>query len=812
MILSKYQPLSFPLFFLAVGAISQVHARSQDEVHPYGYADFVETLAGPSDAIASSESQVRSVRVPFHQPPSVASNGKLIPESGWLPITPPFQSSPAQATEKELLQPSPSILSHSVANKGGYERVKSKANVQDRSQAPPITVFPNDTIVIHYETVAFAPNTVHTSSNPKRDERATIPGAGTLENRINLIINNKNCIGIDVPELLTDLLRSPLRVRNQILDLLQSRTSAQSGGSQIRSSKSIGVGNKNNNNNNNNNKQKSNEMPLTVAKEVVHQQFSNFPNFQRVQQEKDSSNNEGALLGGFVANTNVNTESNKNNNNHKNAQQLSHQEAVESDRIRMEEERKKVQLAAQKRKAEQRRREEEQRRQRERKKQEQKREQERKRKEEEARTRREEQRRKEELERRRVDEQRRQEEQQRRAKQIQKQQANKQGGGSNVPNVPEKKVNQRPKAFPIEKFLERYPESTTLAAPVFQITQTTLSTTHAAVVTTSLPATPPPNRQPKRIQQTQPVTDNGPIGITQAVGAAPLDFIYGEDGELSSDEYSYLYYEDYYEELVPEHHRFDELNAEEEASSPQPVEFATRASVGQNNNQVFQAQTQDSSNGRIFPNFPPSPNANKPIKVIVSTTTQTPIPIVTRAPPPVRPITTRAPPPPVQPVASVAVEDSTAVQSGPFGYPDKGAFFSDADMTIFPSQIEVIYQGFVWAMKVGYPVANGGRMHGGVHTILKDKVKREVVRLKDDYIIRVSGRASPYNINRLTFYTAKGKKYGPWGERRSDDSVDFDVSAPPGQGLAYLSGTVDFGVPVRSISMHWRPLPVASTA
>merc|ERR1712203_1255102 len=39
----------------------------------------------------------------------------------------------------------------------------------------------------------------------------------------------------------------------------------------------------------------------------------------------------------------------------------------------------------------------------------------------------------------------------------------------------------------------------------------------------------------------------------------------------------------------------------------------------------------------------------------------------------------------------------------------------------------------------------------------------------------------PYNINRLTFYTAKGKTFGPWGDRRSKESVDFDVSAPPGQ-------------------------------
>ena len=60
---------------------------------------------------------------------------------------------------------------------------------------------------------------------------------------------------------------------------------------------------------------------------------------------------------------------------------------------------------------------------------------------------------------------------------------------------------------------------------------------------------------------------------------------------------------------------------------------------------------------------------------------------------------------------------------------------------------------------------------------------------------------------RFTIYTSKGKKYGPFGDRRSEESVDFDVSAPPGHALAYISGTVDFGVPLRSVSLHWRPYP-----
>ena len=100
------------------------------------------------------------------------------------------------------------------------------------------------------------------------------------------------------------------------------------------------------------------------------------------------------------------------------------------------------------------------------------------------------------------------------------------------------------------------------------------------------------------------------------------------------------------------------------------------------------------------------------------------------------------------PYAPRSVIDNTAVQSGPFGYTDKGSFFSDMAVTEFPKWIEVIYQGFVWAIRVTYP-SNGSLMHGGVHTILKDKVKKQKFFLKDgEHIVRVSGRASPYNINR----------------------------------------------------------------
>ncbi len=72
--------------------------------------------------------------------------------------------------------------------------------MRDKAQAPPITVFPNDTIVIHYETIAFEPvdgggGDAHSNAGPRaeRDSSAAaaagasaggaIPGAGSLEAR-----------------------------------------------------------------------------------------------------------------------------------------------------------------------------------------------------------------------------------------------------------------------------------------------------------------------------------------------------------------------------------------------------------------------------------------------------------------------------------------------------------------------------------------------------------------------------------------------------------------------------------------------------
>ena len=81
-------------------------------------------------------------------------------------------------------------------------------------------------------------------------------------------------------------------------------------------------------------------------------------------------------------------------------------------------------------------------------------------------------------------------------------------------------------------------------------------------------------------------------------------------------------------------------------------------------------------------------------------------------------------------------------------------------------------------------------------------METETVDLKDDFIVRVTGRASPFNINMLTFHTLSGRQWGPWGERHSQESIDLDVSAPPGHALAFLSETIDFGVPLRSVGFH----------
>lgn len=250
------------------------------------------------------------------------------------------------------------------------------------------------------------------------------------------------------------------------------------------------------------------------------------------------------------------------------------------------------------------------------------------------------------------------------------------------------------------------------------------------------------------------------------------------------DDYSIdsLDYDYYYDQLVPEHERFFQLPKTDDAT-PAPFEEKDN-----NNNGGFQVFTHFNNDQQSQIETRPKPTAAAKQK-------------------------TR--PKPHKPKSLGGGSKSNSVgppinkpggpQAGPFGYTDKGTYFEDSHFDGFPERIEMIYQGFVWAMEMFYP-GQDSVFHGGVHTILEDKVKRETVNLEGDYIVRVTGRASPYNINRLTFHTKNGKQFGPWGDRHSEDSVDFDVSAPPGQALAFFSGTIDFGVPLRSVSFHWRPI------
>ena len=417
----------------------------------------------------------------------------------------------------------------------------------------------------------------------------------------------------------------------------------------------------------------------------------------------------------------------------------------------------------------------------------------------------------------------------------------------------QKAINRLPPSNPQKQnnFVASTPQPIVTTRTTRRPIVTTVTTRRPIVTTTFAPATPAPRNILRQQKQSQPSIQNPrgqqspskPNQISPNENSVPdVDF---PDDELSSVDYSYLYYQDYYEELVPVHHRFNQLATTTSTRAPsrrpnnqrkkknkknknknkknkggrQGKRNQLQSGNGNNKNKqpqsnsfsFFTFQPQDGEkkkggNQGNFPNFPSNGGNNKnaiqkqKAKVVPSRKP------VTQPPQPPKPKFALKPSKVGEPKAKpVAVVSKNPLQSGPYGYVDKGTFFTDSHVKGFPEMIEVVYQGFVWAMNLYYPDKQKEK-HGGVHTILKDKVKRQKIFFKDgDYIVRVSGRASPYNINRLTFYTAKGKKYGPWGDRRSKDSVDFDVSAPPGHGLQYFSGTVDFGVPFRSISFHWSP-------
>ena len=114
-------------------------------------------------------------------------------------------------------------------------------------------------------------------------------------------------------------------------------------------------------------------------------------------------------------------------------------------------------------------------------------------------------------------------------------------------------------ARPQSSTTRRLPPTTTTRRPH---PPTTTTTRRPPPRTTTTRAPPPPPRQQQlkqqQPQQQQQQQQQQPAANQNSDYAADFDY-YG-DGELSSDEYSYLYYQDYYDELVPKHHRFDNKN------------------------------------------------------------------------------------------------------------------------------------------------------------------------------------------------------------------------------------------------------------
>lgn len=74
-----------------------------------------------------------------------------------------------------------------------------------------------------------------------------------------------------------------------------------------------------------------------------------------------------------------------------------------------------------------------------------------------------------------------------------------------------------------------------------------------------------------------------------------------------------------------------------------------------------------------------------------------------------------------RPSPKQALAAASGPSAGPFGYTEKGTFFIDSHYNGFPESIDLVYQGFVWAFTMNYP-DQPSVLHGGVHTILLDKV------------------------------------------------------------------------------------------
>merc|ERR1712008_171392 len=132
-------------------------------------------------------------------------------------------------------------------------------------------------------------------------------------------------------------------------------------------------------------------------------------------------------------------------------------------------------------------------------------------------------------------------------------------------------------------------------------------------------------------------------------------------------------YQEYYDELVPEHHRFAQLEA---TSTTTTTRAPRRKSKSQRRkkkrkkkkNKNNQNQQRQPNNLQDFSNFPNFPNS------IV--TTEKPKPTLHTAKPKQAP---------------VAIQGNDQ-KAGPFGYIDKGTFFEDSNIAGFPKMIEVVYQ------------------------------------------------------------------------------------------------------------------------
>jgi len=185
--------------------------------------------------------------------------GKLIPEPGWFPVTPAVgqgvTASPILAIKTSGRQDNSFIGVPSVPSPvrtlqqqtgarypgGGVQTSLLTVTTTPKTFVPenpllPLTlnsrgdsikVFPNDTVVIRYNTAALASlntdpitNSVTTSSHAYvRNQRQADKSAPFLE-RIESI---KGCAGDAVEDLILEILESPLRKRNALIGMLRLR-------------------------------------------------------------------------------------------------------------------------------------------------------------------------------------------------------------------------------------------------------------------------------------------------------------------------------------------------------------------------------------------------------------------------------------------------------------------------------------------------------------------------------------------------------------------------------------------------------------